>query len=278
VTLIFDDPPPEMSLETDESKLGQILRNLISNALKFTEAGEVRVSAAFRQQGRTIAFSVRDTGIGVAPGDLEKIFQEFSQIANPLQRNVRGTGLGLPLSRKLAGLLGGRLTVESEVGCGSTFTLELPVRPAGEEGVRESQGKTILIIDDEETSRYIARHLFHNSNCHVVESSDGIEGAEKARFENPDLILLDLAMPRRSGFEVLEDLKSDDATRNIPIVIHTSKNLSQSDFERLAGRHAAVLPKAGKRRVEALRSIRQILDDPHLFKNEPEFSSSNSES
>jgi len=283
VMLIFDDPPPEMSLETDESKLGQILRNLVSNALKFTEAGEVRVSAVFRQQGRTIAFSVRDTGIGLAPEDLEKIFQEFSQIANPLQRHVRGTGLGLPLSRKLAGLLGGRLSVESEVGSGSTFTLELPVRPAGEEGApaggnRRSQGKTILIIDDEETSRYIARHLFHNSNCHVVESSDGVEGAEKARFESPDLILLDLVMPRRSGFEVLDDLKSDDSTRNIPIVIHTSKNLSRSDFERLAGRHAAVLPKAGKRRVEALRSIRQILDDPHLFKNEPEFSSSNSES
>jgi CheY-like chemotaxis protein len=84
-------------------------------------------------------------------------------------------------------------------------------------------------------------------------------------------------MPHRSGFEVLDELKSDDAARNIPIVIHTSKNLSRSDYERLAGRHAAILPKAGKRRVEALRSIRQILDDPSLFKDEPEFASPESE-
>jgi signal transduction histidine kinase len=281
VTLVFDDPPPEMSLETDESKLGQILRNLVSNALKFTEVGEVRVSAIFREHGRTISFSVRDTGIGVAPEHLDKIFQEFSQIANPLQRHVRGTGLGLPLSRKLAGLLGGRLSVESVVDAGSTFTLELPVRPAGAEPVHPadsaSQGKTILIIDDEEASRYIARHLFRDSNCHVVESSNGIEGAEKARFEKPDLIFLDLVMPHRSGFEVLDELKADEAARNIPVVIHTSKNLSRSDYERLAGRHAAVLPKAGKKRVEALRSIRQILDEPNLFKDEPEFASPDSE-
>jgi signal transduction histidine kinase len=279
VTLAFDDPPPEMSLETDESKLGQILRNLISNALKFTEVGEVRVSATFRRHGRVIAFSVRDTGIGVAPEHLNKIFQEFSQIASPLQRHVRGTGLGLPLSRKLAGLLGGTLSVESILDSGSTFILELPVRPIGAEPAGDfvSHGKTILIIDDEEASRYIARHLFRNSNCHVVESSDGIEGAEKARFEKPDLIFLDLVMPHRSGFEVLDELKSDETARNIPIVIHTSKNLSRSDYERLAGRHAAILPKAGKKRVDALRSIRQILHDPSLFKDEPEFAGLDSE-
>jgi signal transduction histidine kinase len=280
VKLVFDDPPPEMSLETDESKLGQILRNLVSNALKFTEEGEVRVSATFKDS-RTIAFSVRDTGIGLAPEDLEKIFQEFSQIASPMQRNVRGTGLGLPLSRKLAGLLGGTLSVESVVDSGSTFILELPVRAIGAEPLHPddsaSQGKTILIIDDEEASRYIARHLFRNSTCHVVECSDGIEGVEKARFEKPDLIFLDLVMPHRSGFEVLDELKSDEAARNIPIVIHTSKNLSRSDYERLAGRHAAVLPKAGKKRAEALRSIREILDDPSLFQDEPEFASTDSE-
>jgi signal transduction histidine kinase len=282
VALIFDDPPPTLCLETDESKLGQILRNLISNALKFTEKGEVHVSATLLKDGRAIRFSVRDTGIGVAPEHLDKIFHEFSQIENPLQRHQRGTGLGLPLSRRLAGLLGGRLSVTSAVGTGSTFTLELPLAPAGEEPAPSgadaaTQGKTILIIDDEAASRYIARHLFRNSGYHVVESSDGIEGAERARFERPDLIFLDLVMPQRSGFEVLDDLKSDEAARNIPVVIHTSKNLSRSDFERLAGRHAAVLPKAGKRRLEALRSIRQILHDPNLFKDEPEFVHADSE-
>ena len=276
VTLVFTDPAPELALETDESKLGQILRNLISNALKFTEKGEVRVSASLSNDGRTISFSVRDTGIGVAPQHLDKIFQEFSQIESPLQQNVRGTGLGLPLSRRLAGLLGGRLTVESVVESGSTFTLELPVRAPGEETLLPRDepaphGKTILIIDDEETSRYIARHLFRNSGYHVVESSDGREGAEKARFEKPDLIFLDLVMPKRSGFEVLDDLKSDECTRQIPVVIHTSKSLSKNDYERLGGREAAVLPKAGKKRVEAMGTIRQILNDPSLFKDEPEF-------
>ena len=276
VTLVFNDPLPGLTLETDESKLGQILRNLVSNALKFTEQGEVAVSARLSSDGGTISFSVRDTGIGVAPEHLDKIFQEFSQIENPLQRNVRGTGLGLPLSRRLAGLLGGRLTVESVVESGSTFTLELPVRVPGEETLDPSDelaahGKTILIIDDEEASRYIARHLFRNSGYHVVESADGREGAEKARFEKPDLIFLDLVMPNRSGFEVLDDLKSDESARQIPVVIHTSKSLSPNDYERLGGRQTAVLPKAGKKRVDAMRRIREILKDPTLFKDEPEF-------
>jgi signal transduction histidine kinase len=279
VALVFSDPPPDLSLETDESKLGQILRNLISNALKFTQEGEVRVSAHLIADGHAVAFSVRDTGIGLAPENLERVFQEFAQIENPLQRQVRGTGLGLPLSRRLAALLGGRLFVESAVGEGSTFTLELPVHPRAAETVLPadgggSRGKAILIIDDEETSRYIARHLFRDSTYHVVEAPNGIEGAERARFEHPDLIFLDLVMPGRSGFEVLDDLKSDEATRDIPVVIHTSKTLSRNDFERLAGRHALVLPKAGKGRANALRSIRQILNHEDLFRDEPEFADS----
>ena len=276
VTLVFNDPPPALSLETDESKLGQILRNLISNALKFTETGEVRVSASLSSDGQTISFSVRDTGIGVPSEHLDTIFQEFSQIENPLQRSVRGTGLGLPLSRKLATLLDGRLSVESVVGSGSTFTLELPVQPkapaiakAPEKSIEN--GKTILIIDDEEASRYIARHLFQNAGYHVVESSDGVEGAERARFEKPDLILLDLMMPNRSGFEVLDDLKSDENSKHIPVVIHTSKRLSENDVARLAGRHAAILPKSGQQRLAALCVIRELLGNPVLFEDEPEF-------
>jgi signal transduction histidine kinase len=280
VALVFDDPPHGLVLETDESKLGQILRNLISNALKFTERGEVRVIASMSKDGRSIEFSVRDTGIGVAPEHLDKIFQEFAQIENPLQRNVRGTGLGLPLSRKLAALLGGKLSVESAVDSGSTFTLVLPARLSGEEAIPrllddgESHAKTILIIDDEETARYITRHLFRNSGYRVLESSNGIEGAELARFEQPDLILLDIVMPGRSGFEVLDELKSDERTKHVPVMIHSSKNLSPSDYERLASRQTAVLPKEGKGRGDGLRAIRGILNDPNLFKEEPEFSES----
>ena len=130
VSLTFEPVPALPLLQTDEAKVAQILRNFVSNALKFTERGEVRVSA---RQGAdaTIVFMVTDTGIGIAPEDLERVFEEFSQVDSPVQRRVKGTGLGLPLSRRLAGLLGGDVTVESEVGRGSTFALVLPIMYAG---------------------------------------------------------------------------------------------------------------------------------------------------
>ena len=125
VVLVLDDVAALPPLETDEGKLGQVLRNLISNALKFTEKGEVRVSAELCGSD-AVAFSVTDTGVGIAEEDQERIFQEFLQIENPLQRRAHGTGLGLPLSRKLVTFLGGELWVQSRVGQGSTFTAIIP--------------------------------------------------------------------------------------------------------------------------------------------------------
>jgi len=124
VTLEIDDPPLDLELTTDEAKLAQILRNLVSNAIKFTQRGTVRVTAA--RDGDTVLFMVTDTGVGIAPEHLERIFHEFEQIPGPLQQRAKGTGLGLPLSRRLAGLLGGSLSVASTVGSGSTFTVRLP--------------------------------------------------------------------------------------------------------------------------------------------------------
>jgi signal transduction histidine kinase len=126
VSLVFEPVPPLPLLQTDESKVAQILRNFISNALKFTERGEVRVSAR-EGEGDTIRFAVADSGIGIDAANLDRIFEEFAQIENPMQRRVKGTGLGLPLSRRLARLLGGEIMVESEVGRGSLFTLVLPI-------------------------------------------------------------------------------------------------------------------------------------------------------
>jgi signal transduction histidine kinase len=123
--LLFDDASALPPLRTDEAKVAQILRNLVSNALKFTEAGEVRVSA--RAHGADwVAFSVTDTGVGIAEEDQVRIFEDFGQVDGDIQRRRRGTGLGLPLSRKLAELLGGSLTLQSRPGRGSTFTLILP--------------------------------------------------------------------------------------------------------------------------------------------------------
>lgn len=124
VALRLDDPPP-LTLVTDEGRLAQILRNLLANALKYTEAGEVRLTVTPGPDD-TVVFTVRDTGIGIAPADQARVFEEFMQVEHPLQRRARGTGLGLPLSRRLAALLGGTLTLESVPGRGSTFTTRVP--------------------------------------------------------------------------------------------------------------------------------------------------------
>lgn len=277
VSLIFEDLSSPFSFETDESKLGQILRNLISNSLKFTQHGEVRVSARISPAAGSIVFTVTDTGIGIAPEDQERIFHEFSQIENPIQKQVKGTGLGLPLSRRLAMLLGGTLTVESAIGAGSRFTLTLPIsvtskeEPAGEpEVLQQHHPRTILIVDDESASRYLAHRLFQGTQYHLIEAA-GTEAAERARFEAPVLILLDLAMPDKSGFEILDELKSDQATKDIPVVIRTSKLLTEADIARLGDKIAAVLPKAAQGRLPALITIREILREPNLFSSEPEF-------
>ncbi|MDN4588193.1 histidine kinase [Xenophilus aerolatus] len=129
VTLSFEEPVDLPRLYTDDRKLSQILRNFVSNALKFTQAGEVRV-AALRCGGDRVRFSVIDTGIGIAPEHQAAVFDDFSQVDSPIQKRLRGTGLGLALCRQLAGLLGGEVGVESELGKGSTFFVTLPVQLA----------------------------------------------------------------------------------------------------------------------------------------------------
>lgn len=127
VSLVFEEPQDVPKLYTDDRKLSQILRNFISNALKFTPRGEVRVAAKFEGDGR-VTFSVTDNGIGIAPEFHDSIFQDFSQIESPLQKRLRGTGLGLSLSKKLAELLGGSVRLESEPGKGSVFSVTIPVQ------------------------------------------------------------------------------------------------------------------------------------------------------
>jgi signal transduction histidine kinase len=269
VALVFEDPPEDFFFQSDESKISQVLRNLISNALKFTERGEVRVSYEISED--LLKVSVTDTGIGIAPEDQDRIFQEFAQVNNPIQKRVKGTGLGLPLSRKLATLLGGELTVTSRVGHGSTFSLTIPIAGDCNASVGDAEGTrdSILIIDDEEASRYIARQRFRGTRYRLIEAPSGIEGAERARFERPALILLDLVMPDRSGFDVLDDLTRDPATRGIPVIIHTSRRLGESDFERLANRHAGILPKGEFWPPETLERIRKLLGESDLFEGEP---------
>ena len=127
VTLVFDEPQQAARLFTDDKKLSQILRNFISNALKFTLKGEVRVSAVANADD-TITFAVADTGIGIDPKFHSAMFQDFTQIDSPIQKRLRGTGLGLSLSKRLAELLGGGVALRSELGVGSTFSVTIPLR------------------------------------------------------------------------------------------------------------------------------------------------------
>jgi len=132
VRLVFEEPGRVVRLYTDDKRVAQILRNFISNALKFTPRGEVRVRARVDHED-LVTFAVSDTGIGIAPEHLCSMFKDFMQLDSPLQRRLGGTGLGLSLSRRFAEILGGEVSVESELGVGSTFFLRIPARLPGAE-------------------------------------------------------------------------------------------------------------------------------------------------
>jgi signal transduction histidine kinase/ActR/RegA family two-component response regulator len=256
VELVIEDRTQGLALHTDEGKLAQILRNLVSNALKFTEQGQVRVEVSTRPPGR-IEFVVRDTGVGIPPSELTRIFDEFVQVKNPLQSRHKGSGLGLPLSRKLAGLLGGLIDVESTPGVGSVFTVDIPVMLPEAEAAPVDSGPSrlkILIVDDEEPTRYVLRQaLSTEPDWTVLEAADGTEGLRLAQSETPDFVVLDLNMPGLDGFEVFRTLKGDPATAGIPILVVTSALLTTEVLKRLEG-SIAVLPKSNLSRA-VLRTL-----------------------
>jgi len=266
VSLVIDEPPVGMlPLMSDEAKVSQILRNFLSNAMKFTERGEVRLSARVAPETNEVAFAVRDTGIGIDAEDQARVFQEFAQIDSPVQRKVKGTGLGLALSRKLAELLGGRLTMDSAPGRGSTFALHLPApmvkpAPAPPREVKPAAARsgTILVVDDDPASRYALARLL-GSFSGVEEAPDGAAGLRRIRAEPPSAVVLDLVMPGLGGLEVLEALRGDDATRDVPVVVATSKTLTDEERLRLAGWRVPVLPKSALARDEAVHEVRDAL-------------------
>ncbi|MBD1939339.1 ATP-binding protein [Microcoleus sp. FACHB-68] len=396
ISLVFEEPVGFPTLRTDEGKVAQILRNFISNALKYTEKGEVRIRAELDRN--TVVFSVADTGIGIAPEDTERIFEEFIQVNSYLQKRVKGTGLGLPLSRKLAELLGGSVSIKSSQGLGSTFfatlplvyktdieeadetdaplqldatrypllvvednpetlfiyekyfagssyqmipakslkqvnqafqkfkpqavlldilleehntwdllsqmkanvaTREIPIvvitvvdnenkaRALGADAffvkpverlalleklntlVKREHLPKLLIVDDDPVSHYLLKQYLANcmgtatgKNCFdfkIIEATSGGEGIRYAGQENPSCIFLDLVMPDMSGFEVLEQLKADPATKNIPVIIHTSKLLEPEERSILVENTVAILSKESPSREVATSLVREAL-------------------
>ena len=264
VDLVFEEPVDCPALFTDEAKVAQVLRNLISNSLKFTERGEVRVSARFDPESGQCSMEVRDTGIGIAPQDQELVFQEFSQVANLLQFRAKGTGLGLPLSRRLAELLGGTLTVRSTPGVGSVFTLGIP-SDLGRSGLRPlamvsqpGQGRGVLVIDDEETSRYVLRQMLAGSQrLRIEEAETGADGLRLARTWRPDVILLDLRLPDIDGFDVMARLQADPMTADMPVIVCTSSVLTVQQRGQL-GHARCILSKASLTRDVMQRALREV--------------------
>ncbi|MBM0107443.1 response regulator [Steroidobacter sp. S1-65] len=263
VSLTFEENGALPELHTDQGKVSQILRNLISNALKFTEAGSVRVTARLAADTDMIVFSVADTGIGVAPENHRRIFDEFTQVENPLQKHAKGTGLGLPLSQRLAGLLGGSIDVASELGKGSVFSLAIPLRlatsaPLGVPSTPHArEAQRVLIVDDSEIERYALRQFLPSRTFEVIEASGGYEGLRLARQSHPDLIFLDLAMPDVHGLEVLKMLKAIEETRNIPVILFTSQRADDIPAES-ATAASALLLKSEMSRESVAAVIRRV--------------------
>ncbi|HET7339828.1 MAG TPA: response regulator, partial [Methylomirabilota bacterium] len=226
VALVFEDPAGLPPLQTDEAKVSQILRNLLSNALKFTERGEVRVSAARSPDGESVLFAVADTGIGIAPDDQERIFQEFGQVDSPIQRRVRGTGLGLPLSRKLATLLGGSLTVQSQPGRGSTFLASIPIRyaepetPAAPAEVEADPLRMpVLVVEDSPEELLVYEKFLKGSGFQVVRAMTGRQARHALGQMRPAAIVLDILLRGEDTWTLLAEIKGDAATRDIPVVV-----------------------------------------------------------
>jgi CheY-like chemotaxis protein len=260
------------ALVTDESKLSQILRNLIANALKFTEHGSIAVRARSGVDGQVV-FEVEDTGIGIAPEHVDDIFEEFAQVEGPHQHRVRGTGLGLPLSRRLAELLGGDISVQSRLGRGSVFRVLVPAVYPGLGDVPASvspdepvaltalipAGKVprILIVDDDEASRYVLRRWLED-RFRVLEAVTGRDGVELAMKESPDAIFLDVVMPDLTGFEVLERLQAESSTATVPVIVYTSLSLGENDRRRLE-RATALVRKSTASRVADRSAVEEAL-------------------
>ncbi|HEX5475108.1 MAG TPA: ATP-binding protein [Vicinamibacterales bacterium] len=222
LSLVFEEPEDLPPILSDESKLSQILRNFISNALKYTERGEVRVSARLTPERDYVEFAVADTGIGIPEADLTRVFDEFVQIENPLQKRVKGTGLGLPLSKRLAELLGGSVWVVSEHGVGSTFTVRIPLayRSANAGvGTVEAGRLALLVVEDDDEDLLLYERALSGTRFQIVPARTVAAAAAAVEMMRPAAIMLDIRLHGQDSWELLARLKREPRTSSIPIVV-----------------------------------------------------------
>jgi signal transduction histidine kinase/DNA-binding response OmpR family regulator len=273
--------PDLRTMRSDQTKLRQSLLNLLSNAAKFTERGRITLAARRLAdgQGDRLQFVVADTGIGMAPEQLEALFQAFSQARSSTSRDYGGTGLGLAITRHFCRLLGGDVPVESSPAQGSTFTITLPaVCPATRPETAPSTARptragaigTVLIIDDEETAHDLLQRELAGAGYEVLHAAGGREGLKLAKQARPDVITLDIIMPDLDGWSVLKELKADPELCEIPVVLVTimrdrdlgfalgaadyiTKPLDREAVVRVVGRHL---------RGEGRAQVLVVDDDP----------------
>jgi signal transduction histidine kinase/CheY-like chemotaxis protein len=283
IALSLEADPALDVIEADERKVKQVVFNLLSNAVKFTpDGGQVGITAELDGEG--VRITVWDTGIGIAPEDQGRIFEEFQQAGGPDGQQQEGTGLGLALARRFVELHGGRLAVESGIGHGSRFTFTLPVRitppvEATSEVAKPAEAGTerdrpiVLVVEDDPQAAELLRLYLEGAGCGVEVAWDGEEGFAKACQLHPALITLDLLLPKVDGWDLLVRLKGDATTREIPVVIASIKEergkgfaLGAADYlVKPVSREELVnaLQRVGlKRRVREAVTILAIDDDP----------------
>lgn len=290
INAIPKDLPPAYG---DENRLQQILYNLIGNAVKFTESGFIKVDAKLMND--QIRLSVEDTGIGIAADKQQEIFQEFVQADGSISREYTGSGLGLSISKRLVELHGGELWVQSELGKGATFFFTLPVsdqkattlsvgreRSTVNTPVAEVENvpvaataaplplngekrNRILVVDDEPINQQVFKNHLTGQNFELIQAMNG-EEAIKIIEQDPkfDLVLLDVMMPRMSGYEVCQQIRKRYLPSELPIIMVTAKNQLQDVVEGLSMGANDYLPKPFHKE-ELLARIRTQVDLHYIF-------------
>jgi signal transduction histidine kinase/CheY-like chemotaxis protein len=240
-TVEIDDAVPPL-VGGDCMRLRQVVLNLAGNAVKFTEQGSIVLRASWDADLGILRVAVQDTGVGIPVGEVARLFENFTQAESSSSRSQGGTGLGLSISRQLVQLMGGEIDVESEVGVGSTFWLEVPASPFEPDGEetkergpsadRRFNGAKVLVVEDNRINRLVAERLFQGWGCQVTAVHNGQEAVDVLAEAGFDLVFMDCQMPVMDGFEATRRIREQErAGQRTPIVAMTA-SVMQGDSER----------------------------------------------
>ena len=280
IELLQTEKDVELIVTTDANKCKHILQNLISNAVKFTVKGQVEVKA--KLENETLLISVTDSGIGIAEEHISHIFDEFRQADGSTSRRFGGTGLGLAIAKKYTNLLGGNITVKSEIGKGSEFTISLPINYSADNRVQfeeksndfkyeinklskisghgKASSKCILLVEDSEPAIIQMQDILGEAGYKILTACHGREALEIVSHTIPDAMILDLMMPGIDGFEVLRNLRESELTAHIPVLILTAKHITQEDLKTLKRNNVhQLIQKGDVNRKELMNAVSKMI-------------------